>query len=822
MAHSRDRASLQAGIADAFREWERAQTELRREGAELQLEMAAFTRCETSIDTVTETRESSPRSKHETPRGSRRATPLMGAIGLSSPDQWTGYNQSSEETLGKSQWAGYNQSSEGTFEECTDTLQPAFPDGAAYPQFLRGNLLNDVSQATFVSESSLSASPVRNFTASEEPLLASRGPQEVGEVSQSWVSSYVSPWMVGRTKVTYLGRYLVVFDELAPAFAPTSASCSDRLADIAQAVESGAVLRNALEAIQSTDRGQMGSLSYTDGSIHEMISTVFQRLDLLPPSDDLLQLVYMKFDLDGTMALDLHCCMCLADALARALLHGDPNTTRSRSRLICPSPAGSPRRHSSASWLQWKRSSLDDWVEHFPSPPMASTSSFTYLDKVPVRFGELSSSFGQEKANNSGQRSRMAPIVESRSFPRTALRLFHSFDAEKEGALAWNSGKIKDFVKSVFEHYDLDLPTEAQISQLFCKFDTERKMRLGPRECFCLVDALVRAMFYTEERASIIETQVQGTVEEWVSTYTAPALGTTTGITYMGRIPVNFSEVSSSMKPVIQANARHRRRLVDAIESGVFMRKAFQTFNTSDILHSGVLTWSSGEIYEFIVTVFQHNGLTPPTKAQTCPLYALFDVEKRHHLDARECLCLVDALVRAVFVEAPPQDNVVINVGLSLPEVEEWLSHYTPPPVGKTNILAYMDGIIVDLADLSYTMLAAASANAPHTARMVDTVESGALVQMAWQTYKRCDTEKRGFLAWNDGAVREFVKAVFDQHGLACPSETQIDQLYTVFDADSNMRLDARECLCLVDALVRGVFHAKVSGTASKSDARIP
>ena len=79
--------------------------------------------------------------------------------------------------------------------------------------------------------------------------------------------------------------------------------------------------------------------------------------------------------------------------------------------------------------------------------------------------------------------------------------------------------------------------------------------------------------------------------------------------------------------------------------------------------------------------------------------------------------------------------------------MEEWLSHYTPPPVGKTNILAYMDGIIVDLADLSYTMLAAASANAPHTARMVDTVESGALVQMAWQTYKRCDTEKRGFFA---------------------------------------------------------------------------
>lgn len=47
---------------------------------------------------------------------------------------------------------------------------------------------------------------------------------------------------------------------------------------------------------------------------------------------------------------------------------------------------------------------------------------------------------------------------------------------------------------------------------------------------------------------------------------------------------------------------------------------------------------------------------------------------------------------------------------------------------------------------------------------------------------------------------------MFRQYGLHPPSEQQMYQLYTRFDADRNAALDARECICLADALLRSVF----------------
>merc|ERR1719265_2527319 len=53
---------------------------------------------------------------------------------------------------------------------------------------------------------------------------------------------------------------------------------------------------------------------------------------------------------------------------------------------------------------------------------------------------------------------------------------------------------------------------------------------------------------------------------------------------------------------------------------------------------------------------------------------------------------------------------------------------------------------------------------------------------------------------------------MFRRHGMSPPRDQQMYQLYQKFDADRNTVLDARECLCLVDALFRSVFYAEHGG----------
>jgi len=59
--------------------------------------------------------------------------------------------------------------------------------------------------------------------------------------------------------------------------------------------------------------------------------------------------------------------------------------------------------------------------------------------------------------------------------------------------------------------------------------------------------------------------------------------------------------------------------------------------------------------------------------------------------------------------------------------------------------------------------------------------------------------------------VREFVAAVFQQHGLSPPTEGQIQTLAMLFSTNSgdSCRIEARDCLCLVDALFRATFQPK-------------
>eukprot|EP00933_Yihiella_yeosuensis_P072854 TRINITY_DN81394_c0_g1_i1.p1 TRINITY_DN81394_c0_g1~~TRINITY_DN81394_c0_g1_i1.p1 ORF type:complete len:879 (+),score=131.42 TRINITY_DN81394_c0_g1_i1:3-2639(+) len=145
-----------------------------------------------------------------------------------------------------------------------------------------------------------------------------------------------------------------------------------------------------------------------------------------------------------------------------------------------------------------------------------------------------------------------------------------------------------------------------------------------------------------------------------------------------------------------------------------------------------------------------------------------------------------------------------------LARAQSWVTNSAPQPVMRTPVITYPSGAVVNVQEFSQVLAPFASANAVHRARMIPAIESGDLQRQTLQTYLACDRTRSGFLQWQTGEIQSFLASIFSQQGLAPPSDSDMYALYTRFDADRNSMLDARECLCLVDALMRAVFFAEV------------
>lgn len=108
---------------------------------------------------------------------------------------------------------------------------------------------------------------------------------------------------------------------------------------------------------------------------------------------------------------------------------------------------------------------------------------------------------------------------------------------------------------------------------------------------------------------------------------------------------------------------------------------------------------------------------------------------------------------------------------------------------------------IADFAIQSPTLVAT---NWAHRQRLLTIIALGDHVRAALWAYYECDADKNGYLDWNTGEIRNFIKSVFWQHGMTHPNEEQMYMMYTHFDSTHKHRLVAMDCVCMVDALLRG------------------
>eukprot|EP00929_Paragymnodinium_shiwhaense_P043929 TRINITY_DN22546_c0_g1_i1.p1 TRINITY_DN22546_c0_g1~~TRINITY_DN22546_c0_g1_i1.p1 ORF type:complete len:1668 (+),score=530.91 TRINITY_DN22546_c0_g1_i1:174-5177(+) len=326
--------------------------------------------------------------------------------------------------------------------------------------------------------------------------------------------------------------------------------------------------------------------------------------------------------------------------------------------------------------------STEDWLSRY-SAPAADSACLSYPSAWVDIAGAATSLAGGLPAEELPVEvlSRAREAVENGQLLRMALAAYHNADSALVGYLPLQGGALHDFVVSIFNHYNLPPPMEAQIYEMYTFFDLERRTILQARECLCLVDALFRASVYasaggaqlpalqggprrslntlstslgTSTSSSSVSRSADhptALAQRWVVDYKALPMAGTVSVTYSSGVIVSFADYASSLAGLAAANVQQREAMVQAIESGDLMRGALSVYMSRfGAADEGRLGWESGAICDYVVAVFQSYGLNPPTSSQIYNVYRKFTGERgAAPLNTSECLCLTDALFRALF-----------------------------------------------------------------------------------------------------------------------------------------------------------------------------
>eukprot|EP00929_Paragymnodinium_shiwhaense_P059973 TRINITY_DN29997_c0_g1_i1.p1 TRINITY_DN29997_c0_g1~~TRINITY_DN29997_c0_g1_i1.p1 ORF type:complete len:1085 (-),score=185.33 TRINITY_DN29997_c0_g1_i1:54-2924(-) len=160
---------------------------------------------------------------------------------------------------------------------------------------------------------------------------------------------------------------------------------------------------------------------------------------------------------------------------------------------------------------------------------------------------------------------------------------------------------------------------------------------------------------------------------------------------------------------------------------------------------------------------------------------------------------------------------------------ERWAANHAARPPVAAAAITYPSGVAVDLFELAELLqLPEPRTGATHRLQLAWSLETGSFAQAALQTYRAVDSDSEGGLSWYTGKLHDFVTTVFKDHQLDTLTDIQVYRAYSLFDQGRSAPLDARDCLCLVDALLRvvircarsaGVTLAHVASVATSASA---
>lgn len=315
------------------------------------------------------------------------------------------------------------------------------------------------------------------------------------------------------------------------------------------------------------------------------------------------------------------------------------------------SPRCVPEPHPEVSIGSQLHSSLQLRLSSYCPPPLGTRSVMLPCDRC-IDLDAFSSQFSPTLANV-GQRRRIAEELHSGRLHQRLGAIYTRMAGDNSG-LTWSRGRLRDFVRCCFAELGVQSPTEPQIYEVYSHFDPELRLgSLTPLESVCLSETLLRATFHAELAESEAVPTLSASAadhptklaERWVEDYVPLPVDGTVSIAYSTGVVIQFSEFTPLLQPLAVANAEHRERMLKTISSCQLLKDGLQTFQHFDS-GSGYLAWPT-EIMRFVLEIFHQEGYVPASQEHVAPFFKKF-AQGKTKLNTSECLCLIDAVCRAI------------------------------------------------------------------------------------------------------------------------------------------------------------------------------
>eukprot|EP00929_Paragymnodinium_shiwhaense_P117559 TRINITY_DN8832_c0_g1_i2.p1 TRINITY_DN8832_c0_g1~~TRINITY_DN8832_c0_g1_i2.p1 ORF type:complete len:1140 (-),score=297.99 TRINITY_DN8832_c0_g1_i2:148-3567(-) len=547
-----------------------------------------------------------------------------------------------------------------------------------------------------------------------------------------------------------------VFSEAAGYAASLSGTERSRASKIVRSEE---VVQIVSRAFRHFDASGAGCLPWRGGVMRDFVDEALREIGLRPPEEWQLYQAYTVFDADRSMQLTFDESLCFIKALCLALLgQYAAEDGRQDDSEVAQGESGEPQ-----AWIAART-----WLKSWSPPPLLPAAVVAYPGDLRIDSAELSPWLAAISLLNFNHRPRMVRAIETGDLLRLALEVFCTLDEQREGSFAWAGGGVQAFLVDVFKRCELLPPTEGQLYPVLKRFGAGAGGRLDAIGCLCLLDAICRVTFC-------------GSGHEGHRTASSPS-----------KLPRQQQQQQQAQKSQQQPQ-QQELTFVDLTSSDVCVSRGSggQRLEAADGGAAAVAAPAD---------VIGADNLQNPR--QRVNIYAQPSDGSPGSKSSGSVQAAGGSPPAAANDEAP---HATSQASASPPKshhtalAERWVVNYAALPMAGTVSITYSSGIVIDF--VAYQ----------------EAIESGDMMRASLQIYETVDTT--GYLAWQDEEFHQFAEAVFKHHGLHPPSPAQVLPLCRKFDNRRNTMLNTSECLCLVDALLRAVFHIDISKPKAESSA---
>mmetsp|Transcript_96155 Transcript_96155/g.206306 ORF Transcript_96155/g.206306 Transcript_96155/m.206306 type:complete len:246 (-) Transcript_96155:88-825(-) len=178
--------------------------------------------------------------------------------------------------------------------------------------------------------------------------------------------------------------------------------------------------------------------------------------------------------------------------------------------------------------------------------------------------------------------------------------------------------------------------TDSDYSQLFARADWNSDGRLAYEEFVDWILGLEIPQLYSREG-----------VKKRYSVYR------TREIMYQSGVTINIAEVEKDIEVYTQQlhteGFKVAAKFREFINSKSYNKTLHGFFLDADASGNGVLSWNDKEVFNFCMLCFERMGL-PRTGGDRIfhGLYHKFDIDNTNTLSERECMCMMDSIIRAI------------------------------------------------------------------------------------------------------------------------------------------------------------------------------